>query len=58
MRVELVIRRILRSTANDPMEPLQFSIQLELHKERLDKLVGVVDPKRLEVDRLAFARGS
>lgn len=57
MRVELVIGRLLRSTANDSIKPAQFSIRRELHKECFDKFVGVIDLKRCEVDRLAFARG-
>jgi hypothetical protein len=47
----------LRSIANDGIELLQFFARRELQKERLDKLVGVIDPLRFEVDRLAFARG-
>ena len=57
MRVEFVIGRILRSVANGLMQLPQFSIRRELHKECLDKLIGVTDLERFELDRLAFARG-
>ena len=57
MRVELVIGQVLRSVANGLMQLPQFSIHRELHKECFYKLVRVINPERLEVDRLPFARG-
>src|SRR5947199_6126890 len=56
MRIQSVVDAILRGGANDRVKVLQFLIRLELHKESLDKLVGLIHPKRFEVDRFAFVR--
>src|SRR5438034_7082223 len=56
MRIQSVVGAILRGGANDRVKVLQFLIRLELHKESLDKLVGLIHPKRFEVDRFAFVR--
>src|SRR5437773_12464261 len=56
MRIQSVVDAILRGGANDRVKMLQFLIRLELHKESLDKVLGLIHPKRFEVDRFAFVR--
>ena len=56
MRFEFVLRRILRCIAHDFVELAQFWTQRELHKERFDKLFGVINPARRKYNPSAFAR--
>jgi len=57
VRIELVVRGILRGVANDFIESPQLFVQRELHKERFDELAGVTDLKRFEFDWFANAPG-
>ena len=58
VRIQLIADWILRSGANNSVQTLQFFIRRELYKERLDKLVGLIDAKQFEIDSLALTRAS
>src|SRR5206468_881281 len=58
VRIELVIRRILRRVTNALIKPLQFFRHSELHKKCLNKFGGTTDLKRLQHDWFAMSRGS
>src|SRR5436190_22082320 len=50
------MRRILRRLANDVIDLPQFCAHRELHKERFDKVSGLINSKRCQPDEFAFAR--
>src|SRR5882724_13020866 len=50
------MRRIVRRLANDVIGLPQFCAYGELHKERFDKLIGLINSKRCQPDEFAFAR--
>ena len=50
------MRRIVRRLSNDVIDFSQFVAHGELHKERFDKLIGLINSKRSQPDEFAFAR--
>ena len=50
------MRRIVRRLSNDAIDFPQFCAHGELHKERFDKLIGLINSKRCQPDEFAFAR--
>src|SRR5882724_1304794 len=49
------MRRIVRRLANDVIGLPQFCAHGELHKERFDKLIGLINSKRCQPDEFAFS---
>ena len=57
MRIELVIRRILRRVPDALIKLLQLSVPSELQEKSFDKLIGVIDLKRFKPDLFTITRG-
>ncbi len=47
---------MIHRIANDAIDLPQFCAHGELHKERFDKLIGLINPNWCQPDELAFAR--
>jgi hypothetical protein len=50
------MRRIVCRLTNDVIDFPQFCAHRELHKERFDKLIGLIDSARSQRDHFGFAR--
>src|SRR4029453_18030224 len=50
------MRQIVRRLSNDGIYFPQFCAHGEIHKERFDKLIGLINSKRCQPDEFAFAR--
>src|SRR4029077_4395946 len=48
------MRRIVLRLSNDAIDFPQFCAHGEIHKERFDKLIGLINSKRCQRDEFAF----
>jgi hypothetical protein len=56
VRLYFVLRQIIDCLSNDAIHLLQFCPHGELHKERFDKLIGLIESKRCQPHEFALAR--
>jgi len=57
VRIEGVVRRILRRVPDALIQLLQLFVRSDLQEKSFDKLIGVIDLKRFKLDWFATARG-